>query len=358
MKFKAYKITLFIMVILLSGCVVLKTHRQKTIEIDKVLLKKSDYIDIVYEDGMFSRVNYIKEEPPRELNYNVNCPIQETHGEVIRGIWLWDFKKVAGNEKQVIDFLKEWEIKRVYLQIGDDLEIQKDFLKMALKDGIEIFALEGSSEYVNNYSILSERLKSVIEFNRKNMSIKFRGFQINVEPHIMRDFNINREEYMRKYVKLIKSLQRHLRGEDMLLSIVIPFWFDEISYEGIPLAYRVIDMADEVAIMSYRTDPEEMLSVAYNELCYAFRRGKPVYLGVEVNRLPTEEHFLIKRSEAKRVKENDLPYFKKYTVMPERLSFFDNIDGLYEILKIMPTIGSFSGFVINSYEGLDSISTP
>lgn len=89
-------------------------------------------------------------------------------------------------------------------------------------------------------------------------------------------------------------------------------------------------MADEVVIISYRTDPGELLSVVNNELCYASNKGTPVYLGVETNRLPVEEHLLIRRDEAIMaiknkdllidVSHNRLPYFKRYTVMPERLS--------------------------------------
>lgn len=69
--------------ILLSFCLVscgsVTVREQKltdnTVQVDVELLKKSDYIDIVFEDGIYSYLSYLKEEKINNAsNKSFTCP--------------------------------------------------------------------------------------------------------------------------------------------------------------------------------------------------------------------------------------------------------------------------------------------
>jgi len=84
----------------------------------------------------------------------------------------------------------------------------------------------------------------------------------------------------------------------------IPFWYDatdELTGKPMPIAFRgvskpasehVIDLVDEVAIMDYRTaayGADGVIAMAQDELAYASKQGKTVFVGLETTELPDEE---------------------------------------------------------------------
>ena len=65
----------------------------------------------------------------------------------------------------------------------------------------------------------------------------------------------------------------------------MPFWFTSTVHRSRPLAFAVMDRADEVAVMSYRTDVQELTAISEDTLRYGFLTGIPVWLGMETTRL-------------------------------------------------------------------------
>jgi hypothetical protein len=59
-----------------------------------------------------------------------------------------------------------------------------------------------------------------------------------------------------------------------------------------PASEHVIDLVDEVAIMDYRTaayGADGVIAMAQDELAYASKQGKAVFVGLETTELPDEE---------------------------------------------------------------------
>ncbi|MCK7501110.1 MAG: hypothetical protein MZW92_71540 [Comamonadaceae bacterium] len=98
-------------------------------------------------------------------------------------------------------------------------------------------------------------------------------------------------------------------------------------------AFHVMDAADEVVLMSYRTTFDELVASGCDELTYAGVIGKPLLLGIETVKLPRERHIIIARREALRHLPADagdiiltpdirdrLPVDRQFFVRPEKRS--------------------------------------
>jgi len=356
---------LIFLISLISACAMIDNKKQAftpDVKINYEYLQQADFIDIVYENDSFSYISYLKEEPALSLyRKSFSCLDEDSELPFKKSIWIWKFNEVIGKEEKIITEIKKLNFKRIYIQIDDNIEKLLYFLELARSNNIEIFAVDGDPYYIHNAENLKNRIKKVIAFNQK-MNY-FAGFQIDVEPYLFKDFNLNKQSYLEKYVSLIKSLKELTEGR-LKFSIVIPFWFDDVYYKNRPLSFEIIDLADEIVVMSYRTALAEILQVASDELCYASVVNKPVYLALEINPLPVEEHFLVKKEtvEENLIKDNTeyylrklpssgLPVFRSYKVKPENLTFYNN-PKIKEILNIRVKKKSFSGWVIHSFEGL------
>jgi hypothetical protein len=335
------------------------------VNLDESLLRQSDYIDIVYEDGMFSYVSYLTKEDLVEDEKKPLCDEgPQEPASRSTGIWLWDFRRVQGHEQEVMERLSRDHIKKVYIQISGDLEVFRPFLQYARERAITVFALDGSPDYIDDFHVLLEDVRKIREFNRAHPDTVFAGLQIDVEPYLKKDFHVRKNEYLRQYIMMAQELRR-LTGEDIKLSFALPFWFDKLVIDKKPLSFQVTDIADEVVIMSYRTNYQELLDVASAELCYASSVGKPVFLGLELTKLPDEYHFIVDKTKVTglsipaqtknmSLKDplGDLPVLRRYAVRSEKITFFQNKDRLPAFMAVAPPFRSFSGYVIHSYEGL------
>jgi hypothetical protein len=343
----------------------LKKGSGQEIVLDEPLLRQSDYIDIVYEDGSFSYVSYLTRADLAEDGKKPLCNVgvQEPASNST-GIWLWDFRRVQGQEQEIMERLSRAHIKKVYIQISGDLEVFRPFLQRAREQAITVFALDGSPAYIDDYRILIEDVKKIREFNHVHPDTVFAGLQVDVEPYLKKDFNLRKNYYVRHYLTMAQELRRSA-GEEIKLSFALPFWFDKLVVDEKPLSFQIIDIADEVVIMSYRTNYQELLDIASSELCYASTVGKPIFLGLELNKLPDEEHFIMDKAKVlgfsiptqdKRIflkdRPDDLPVLRRYQVRSEKITFFQKKDRLPALMATSPPFRSFSGYVIHSYEGL------
>lgn len=60
-----------------------------------------------------------------------------------------------------------------------------------------------------------------------------------------------------------------------------PFWLTAKPIGGRPLVYAMMDCIEEVAVMSYRTNLDELVEIADDTLRYGDLIGSPVWLVLE-----------------------------------------------------------------------------
>ncbi len=123
----------------------------------------------------------------------------------------------------------------------------------------------------------------------------------------MAGFNgVRREEILRRYLELVAESARRANEAGLEYAVDIPFWYDapdEYTYQAVtvefggalkPASHHLIDLADGVTLMDYRTvafGADGTVRHAEGELEYAAARGKRVLIGLETAPLPDEELF-------------------------------------------------------------------
>ncbi|WP_214185192.1 hypothetical protein [Geobacter hydrogenophilus] len=269
-------------------------------------------------------------------------------------MWVWDNRPAKTDASSMVSNLKALRVRRIYLQISDELEPLVPFIRESKAAGIEVFALDGSPSYLDHPEPLLRRIQLVKEFNSKYPGTPFAGFQIDIEPHLNKDFRIRLDTYGSLYIELLDRIRR-ITKEDLPLSTVIPFWYDSLLINDRSLAWHLFRQSDEVVIMSYRTDVAEIEAIARDELLYGERLSKKVLLGVETGRIPDEVHITFKKclDDTPTAVEAGKAFWCRssdYTVPGSRISFNGKEDAFKKQLTHSLPYKSFSGWVIHSYE--------
>jgi hypothetical protein len=169
-------------------------------------------------------------------------------------------------------------------------EAYAQFLSTAPHQGIEAFALDGYPEAIHTREALLHkvrRLRAVLAGRR------FAGLQRDIEPYLLEGFFVDDTGLVR-YLTVLEQMREAL-GREARLSVVIPFWFTAQILHGRPVAFAVMDRADEVAVMSYRTEVDELYAITEDILRYGDLVGTPVWLALETRPLPIERHVVLTR---------------------------------------------------------------
>jgi hypothetical protein len=220
------------------------------------------------------------------------------------GFWLWDYREGVKRGQTVIEACQRAGCRRLFVQMPeakDDQHLWKEygqFLRTVKSSGIEAFALDGYPEAINDPTPLIKKLQQLLAFV-DNASMD--GVQFDIEPYLLEDFFADESGFVR-YLATIDQLKAALRP-GLRLSIVIPFWFSSQKVNERAVAFAVMDRADEVTIMSYRTDSSELPRLAEDTLRYGDLIGRPVWLALETRPLPLEHHVVLRR-ETRRERAN------------------------------------------------------
>jgi hypothetical protein len=178
----------------------------------------------------------------------------------------------------------------------------------ALHDGgIEVYALDGSRELAlpANHEVVFETIRHVIRFNEgAEPDERFDGVRYDIEPYLLPGFHgPRRPEILLGYLEVLSRGADLARAGGLRFGADIPFWFDspdEVTYEAVtarfrgaekPVSEHVIDLADDVAVMAYRTQAfgaDGVLRQAADELRYASTQGKRAWIALETGPLPDE----------------------------------------------------------------------
>ncbi len=292
-------------------------------------LEGINYIKITQVEDRIS-ISYYKENPlnPKESGERFpGIPVPECKGgSSLWALWVWNYKHIDSEPAKLSRVVKELGIKRIYLQLSDKLTQEK--LDRISSLGVEVFLLDGSRDVRPNFPV---------DFVN---SFKVSGFQIDIEPYLKPDFNIRRDAYLEKYVRMIRDLKAGLKGKR--LSVVVPFWYDKLSFKGKSLLEHILPHADEIVVMAYRNDFKEVLKLSAEEVYLAERYGVPLLIGLELHSQKDELHRVY------RVGREGLILVGSYKVKGEKLTF--SKEKLREIKGLK--CKGVHGFVIHSFGAL------
>ena len=267
--------------------------------------------------------------------------------------------------------------------LNDDEAIWRDYaglVTLVHEAGIAALALDGYPEAIQEPHLLADKVRRLFHLVRPGV---LSGIQLDIEPYLLPGF-LDDDEQIRRYLGTIETVSEAIQGR-ATLSMVIPFWLATPTVGGRPLAYAVMDRADEVAIMSYRTDLDEVQDIAEVILRYGDVIEKPVWLAIETTVLPVEEHVVLRRDlradradafldrEHKRLRWMPIPeadtltgpgewfrIHRRFTVRPERLTFAgrSRAEVSKAVSRILDTTlhSSFAGVIIHDVDGFRALS--
>lgn len=209
------------------------------------------------------------------------------------GTWLWDTEIIKTQSDEIISFAKANNINEIYLQINRDIsrDVYRNFIEKSSKNGIEIYALDGSSSW-----ILKEKRYRVDRFfdwvedynNTSSDEQKFSGIHLDVEPYTSDLWKRDKATailYFQDYLEYAVDRSHKL---NLPFGADLAFWFDETVFsnaygEG-NLALWSLERVDSANIMAYRDKAKNIIGCAKNELKWAKELGKKLVVSVEIGK--------------------------------------------------------------------------
>ncbi len=336
-----------------------------------------------------------------------------------KGMWLWETDKIVTNpdeQQRLLTFCKEEGITDLFLQIPYKAKEEKGQWKILWNPllirplisqlhqaGVRIHALDGDPRFALRewHGRVIATLASIIQYNRESPpQERFDGIRFDIEPYLLSSFGgVQKEAILKQYLSLLVTSQTLTSQADLAFGVDIPFWFDarneffEPTAEvgGRPVSELIIDIVDNVGIMDYRTQAygaDGVIAQGTQELLYAAKQGKEVFLGLETVELPDEtilafgpashggSRILLERIEGNKVRlywipegqwervQRDHPLPSTVIVLGQthatfvpsgKLTFANkDLQDLKEVMRQteseLQRFTSFSGYTIHSYE--------
>lgn len=261
-----------------------KTTVYPTLYSDKNITKSA-----VESDKRFSNITFVEKE---SMLANAISVINKTSvlkdKEYEKGTWLWTPIPQLTNKytDSIISGALKNGIKNIYISIDSylDIYIMPDgeekiakraefdkkieyFIKKANDNGITVDAEAGWRNWAedgNTYKALAT-LNYALKFNKEH-TVKFRGFQYDVEPYLLDEYKENKAKVLKNFLNLVNKTVSMLNKKDLELTVVIPEFYDGSNGETPKFLYNgkskyasehllsILDRrgGSKVIIMSYR----------------------------------------------------------------------------------------------------------
>jgi len=211
------------------------------------------------------------------------------------GFWWWEYRDLPDRGDAVLDECQRFACTRLFVQMPATEDpptlwtAYVQFLRSARGRGIEAFALDGYPEAIHDPTPLVKKIEHLLALVGDE---SLAGVQLDIEPYLLEDFFVGESGFAR-YLAAISRFKEAL-GPHIRLSVAIPFWFTSQVVNNRPVAFSVMDRVDEVTVMSYRTNIEEVRTFSEDTLRYGDIANVPVWLALETRALPLEHHIILK----------------------------------------------------------------
>ncbi len=301
------------------------------------------------------------------------------------GFWVWKYREAIRDPNALLATCRVQSCSRVLIQMpsqADDDGVWRSYARLLMvmqEAGVAAFALDGYPEAIQEPRRLADKIQRLLALVKSG---GISGIQLDIEPYLLPGF-LNDETQLLRYVETIDTLNDVIGGR-VRLSMVIPFWLASPTIAGRPLVYAVMDRVDEVAVMSYRTDLDEVQDIADDILRYGDLVGTRVWLAVETTPLPVEQHVVLRRESDPDRADAVLDYDRRllqwmppagglsgsirrewfrihhrFTVRPERLTFAGRsraeVSASVKRIAEMTSHPSFSGVIIHDVDGFRAL---
>lgn len=175
----------------------------------------------------------------------------------------------------------EWESSYRKHQLPHEADLAK-VIKRLNDVNIKVYALfylNDAHNDLSDYEKARDVVDAVHNFNLRYPSSRFAGIHGDQEP-----YKSSQYESLLTMNKLMKQRIQQLQSDLSLRMTIKPMWIKE-EYEGVhgkrPFYQYAIDTVDEVVLMDYFDDPEQIVKVALPLLDHAQQQGKKAEIMLE-----------------------------------------------------------------------------
>jgi len=215
-----------------------------------------------------------------------------------RSAWAWQPALWRDRPAALLDRLGQLGVNRIFVSVTmahdrsvADAATLASFIQAAAARGVAVWAVEGDPSAV----LPSEREKfrgraaALAAFNRAQPAgARLRGVQFDIEAYLVPGYALAPDRWIAAYLDTLAALGAAAR---MPVEAAIPFWFPLDRW-----GERLAGVVGSVALMDYRTRPDDIERYAAPALAWGTVHHRSVHIGLEFGPLGAEERQLFRRA--------------------------------------------------------------
>jgi len=200
-------------------------------------------------------------------------------------MWVWTITPITdpAAQRDFLNFCEAKRVKGVYFTTGpivrskEPLDSQLEaFLRQAHERGVKVFALSGDPHFslASHHAGVLKRVEWALAVGGDDRTAQFDGVELDIEPHVLDEFDAERERILAEHLDLVVKLRARVRKArpGFVLGFSVPFWFDSQSprksmvtwrEEALPVTFHMLKLLNElppsqgrIAIAAYRDRPD------------------------------------------------------------------------------------------------------
>lgn len=252
--------------------------------------------------------------------------------------WLWETPMIMDEPDEIIQDLKDKHVQKLYLQVNRDVPVKdyKSFIKKAGQRGIDVYALDGSTKWLESGDKRLPLMKEWLTAYQKeaDKSEQFEGIHLDIEPHAADSWDSDQQRTILRFQKIIIDFRQLADDLQLPLESDQPFWFDSVTYhnevfgEG-TLSEWMIHQVDGITLLAYRnfTDGNNGINkLIEREMAYTDQVDRKVEVAIETSKM-------------------GLDYLSFYNLTQQ------DIDDVFaEVATQYGSYASFNGFAVHEFK--------
>jgi hypothetical protein len=255
-----------------------------------------------------------------------------------KATWLWNTSLIGTSavRNDILQFAKNQQIGCIFLQVNPEVAqgTYRSFIKAAADYGIQVHALDGAPKWAlpENRQKITDLVNWVKSYNASVLdNERFAGIQVDIEPYLLPEWTFNQKAVALNWQQSLSYFHELVKKDSTLTTAAaVPFWLDNIQLpDGSgSLSEAIMAELDETALMTYRDQALDVVTLAASEIATGNRLGKKVWVSVETKPAPDTPHITF--------------YGKGKTEMDSQLTLIESL------LKAQP---SYTGIAVHDYTG-------
>jgi hypothetical protein len=208
-----------------------------------------------------------------------------------RATWIWERTAWRDEADALLAWAAREAIGELFVTVSlDGARVREPgrlaaFVRRAGRLGIAVTAVEGDPHMAlpSQRAATADRARAYAAYNRAAAPAeRLRAMQFDVEPYLLDDAVLDPKMRDRAYLAMAQAL--HAAAGGMPLEFVVPFWW----WDKEALLAGLAASSDGLAVMDYRTDPDDLVRFAVPFLDWGTRHGKRVQVALEAGRVAPE----------------------------------------------------------------------